>query len=108
MDGQLRGGLESRRGRRRVPGRRGGGLAGHLESRAYVCGDRFTAADVYVGAQVDWGLLFKSLPERPEFLAYAERLRERPAYKAAKAIDGGGAERKKCMASSMVARKGAQ
>ena len=63
-------------------------LAGFLADRAYVCGDRFTAADVYVGAQIDWGMMFKSLPERPEFLAYAERLRERPAYKAAKAIDG--------------------
>jgi glutathione S-transferase len=31
--------------------------------------------------------MFKTLPERPEFLAYAERLRGRPAYKAAKAID---------------------
>lgn len=64
-------------------------LAGWLADRAYVCGDRFTAADVYVGAQVDWGLQFGTLPARPEFQAYAARLRERPAYKAAKAIDAG-------------------
>lgn len=62
-------------------------LAGHLAGRAFVCGDRFTAADVYVGSQVEWGLVFKTLPERPEYLAYAARLRERPAYRAAKAID---------------------
>lgn len=63
-------------------------LAGHLADRAYVCGDRFTAADVYVGAQVAWGMMFKTLPERPEFVAYAARVRERPAYKAATGIDG--------------------
>lgn len=58
-----------------------------LAGRDFVCGGRFTMADVYVGSQVDWGLMFKSLPERASFLAYAERLRDREAYKAAKAID---------------------
>ncbi|WP_033925514.1 glutathione S-transferase family protein [Sphingomonas sp. 35-24ZXX] len=62
-------------------------LAGWLDSRDYICGDRFTAADVYVGAQVDWGLMFGTLPDRPAFSAYAERLRARPAYIRAKAID---------------------
>ncbi|WP_306118157.1 MULTISPECIES: glutathione S-transferase family protein [unclassified Roseitalea] len=64
-------------------------LAGWLTDRAYVCGDRFTAADIYVGAQVDWGLQFATLPSQPQFQAYAERLRERPAYRAARAIDAG-------------------
>lgn len=54
---------------------------------AWLCGDQFTAADVYVGSQVDWGLMFKSIPTRPVFEAYAARLRERPAYQRAKAID---------------------
>ncbi|MDX3900277.1 MAG: glutathione S-transferase [Sphingobium sp.] len=54
----------------------------------WLCGDQFTAADVYVGAQVDWGLIFKSMPARSVFEAYARRLRERPAYQRAKAIDG--------------------
>jgi glutathione S-transferase len=62
-------------------------LAGWLASHDYVCGDRFTMADVYVGSQVDWGLMFKSFPERPSFAAYAERIRARPAYQAGKAID---------------------
>ncbi len=62
-------------------------LAGFLADREFVCGDRFTMADVYVGSQVDWGLMFGSLPTRPEFSAYAERVRARDAYKAAKAID---------------------
>ena len=55
----------------------------------YVCGDRFTMADVYVGSQVDWGLQFGSIPKRAVFEDYAERLRERPAYKDAKSIDMG-------------------
>ena len=63
-------------------------LSGMLGERAYVCGDRFTAADLYVGSQVDWGLTFGTLPDREQFRAYAERLRSREAYKAAKAIDG--------------------
>lgn len=62
-------------------------LAGWLKERSFICGERFTAVDVYVGAQVDWGLMFATLPARPEFAAYAERLRARPAYIAAKAID---------------------
>jgi glutathione S-transferase len=63
-------------------------LAAHLASHDYVCGDRFTMADVYVGSQVDWGLMFGSMPTKPEFEAYAARLRSRPAYQKAKAIDG--------------------
>lgn len=58
-----------------------------LTDRSFVCGDRCTMADVYVGSQVDWGLQFGSIPERPAFTAYADRLRERAAYREAKAID---------------------
>lgn len=53
----------------------------------WLLGERFSAADVYVGAQVDFGLAFKSLPERPAFSAWAERLRARPAYQRARALD---------------------
>ena len=63
-------------------------LESALSGRDYVCGDRFTAADIYVGSQVDWGLQFGSLPAGAVFEAYAGRLRTREAYKAAKAIDG--------------------
>ncbi len=58
-----------------------------LTGRDYVCGKTFTAADVYVGSTIDWGLGFKSIPSCPAFEAYAERVRARPAYKAAKAIN---------------------
>jgi glutathione S-transferase len=53
----------------------------------YIAGDRFTAADVYVGSQVLWGLGFKTLPERPAFTAYAARLNGREAYRRAGAKD---------------------
>lgn len=54
----------------------------------WICGGQFTAADVYVGAQIDWGLTFGTMPSRPAFEAYAARLRERPAYKRQKELDG--------------------
>lgn len=63
------------------------GFAALLAGRDFVCGARFIMADVYVGAQVDWGMAFGSLPKHPVFEAYAERVRARPAYQAAKAID---------------------
>jgi glutathione S-transferase len=53
----------------------------------WIAGPNFSAADVYVGSQVDWGLMFKSIPARPSFEAYAARLHERPAYQRSKAID---------------------
>lgn len=53
----------------------------------WLLGERFSAADVYVGSQVDYGLVFKSIPERPAFIAWAGRLREREAYRRARALD---------------------
>ena len=58
-----------------------------VSGTAWICGDRFTAADVYVGSQIDWGLSFGSIPSRPAFEAYAARLRERPAYRRQKELD---------------------
>ncbi len=63
-------------------------LAAHFADHDYVCGKRFTAADVYVGSQVLWGTQFGTMPTRPEFIAYAERLSARDAYQRGKAIDG--------------------
>lgn len=59
-----------------------------LSGKTFVTGDRFTAADVYVGSQIDWGLQFGTVPKNPTFEAYAERLRERLAYQKSKARDG--------------------
>jgi len=62
-------------------------LSTAIDKGPWVCGDRFTAADVYVGSQVDWGLAFGTIPTRPTFEAYAARLRARAAYQRKKAID---------------------
>jgi glutathione S-transferase len=45
----------------------------------YLLGERFTAADVVVGASLRWTMQFKLIPELPEFVAYTKRLAERPA-----------------------------
>jgi glutathione S-transferase len=61
-------------------------LAAKSASR-WLLGEQFTAADVYVGSQVSWGLMFKTLPERPAFVEYATRLRAREAAQRAVALD---------------------
>lgn len=53
----------------------------------YIAGDSFTAADVYVGAHISWGLQFGTLEARPEYQVYWDRLKDRPACLRAKAID---------------------
>jgi glutathione S-transferase len=55
--------------------------------RDYVCGDRFTAADVYVGSQIMFPMQFGMLPERDSFVRYRERLQSRDAYQRANRID---------------------
>ena len=62
-------------------------LDGHFRNHDYVCGARFTLADVYVGSQVLWGLQFGSLTKTDAFEGYAARLSERSAYQRAKAED---------------------
>ena len=62
-------------------------LAKHLAGSDYVCGSRFNAADVYVGSAVMWGTQFGTLPKLDSFVAYADRLSQREAYKRGKAED---------------------
>ncbi|MBX6424669.1 MAG: glutathione S-transferase family protein [Variibacter sp.] len=62
-------------------------LAKAVAEGPYLMGTQFTAADVVIGSTIRWGLRFKLLPERPEFVAYAARLAERPALQRAEAQD---------------------
>jgi glutathione S-transferase len=55
--------------------------------RDYVCGDRFTAADVYVGSQLMFPMQFGMLPEKDSFVRYRDRLTSREAYRRAVEID---------------------
>ncbi|MDD2660111.1 MAG: glutathione S-transferase family protein [Methylococcales bacterium] len=45
----------------------------------YICGEQFTAADVYVGSQLVWGMMSGIIEKRPLFEAYVGRLQARPA-----------------------------
>ena len=58
-----------------------------LDGRQFIAGDRFTAADLYVGAMVNFMLGFKLLDPRPAFTDYAARMTDRDAYRRAKEID---------------------
>jgi len=62
-------------------------LEAAVSATDYVAGDRFTAADVYVGAHVGWGLEFGSIEKRPAFERYWKRIGTRPAALRAKGID---------------------
>ncbi|WP_299191810.1 glutathione S-transferase family protein [uncultured Erythrobacter sp.] len=62
-------------------------MEGWLSKHDFAAGSRFTMADTYVGSQFVWGLRFGSIPERPAFKAYVERVIQRPAYAEANAID---------------------
>ena len=59
-----------------------------LTGKAYIAGDRFTAADLFVGANVNFMLQFNLLDPRPAFTDYAARMTDRDAYRRAKDIDG--------------------
>lgn len=58
-----------------------------VDGRTYIAGDRFTAADLYVGAMLGWGMQFGIIEPRPAFTAYARPLAERPAAIRAREID---------------------
>ena len=58
-----------------------------IPARGFITGDSFTAADVYFGAHIGWGLLFGSLEARPGMADYWERVSDRDAYRRAKEAD---------------------
>jgi len=47
----------------------------------YILGNRFSAVDVYLGSQLAFGMMTKSLEPRPVFQGYVGLLAQRPAYK---------------------------
>ncbi len=62
-------------------------LDGALARTDYIAGDRFSAADVYVGSQIGWGMMVGAIAARPAFVKYWQRLAARPAARRAKEID---------------------
>ena len=56
-------------------------------ARPYLLGTQFTAADVYVGSHLAFGMQFGTIEKRPAFVSYCETLDARPARQRAKQID---------------------
>ncbi len=53
----------------------------------YLAGAKFSAADVYAGSQIGFGLSFGTIEKRPEFEEYWARISDRDAYRRAAALD---------------------
>lgn len=62
-------------------------LARAVAGDGYIAGDRFSAADLYVGTHIGWGLQFGSIEPRPGFAAYWSRVSDRDAYRRATQLD---------------------
>lgn len=62
-------------------------LEGAVRDRAYLVGESFTAADLYLAAQLSWGMEFGTIEKRPAFETYTARHLARPAAVRADEID---------------------
>jgi glutathione S-transferase len=62
-------------------------LATAVTHGPYICGEQFTAADIYVGSQIGWGMMFGSIDKRPVFEDYFARIQARPAAARAAQLD---------------------
>jgi glutathione S-transferase len=62
-------------------------LEAALSRADYLAGDSFTAADLYVGAQIGFGMMFGGIEKRPIFEKYWQRVSTRPASVRAKDLD---------------------
>ena len=58
-----------------------------VSGREYIVGDSFTAADVYLGSQIGWGLNFGTMEKRPAFERYWAGISSRPAAQRASQLD---------------------
>ncbi|MFH6783972.1 MULTISPECIES: glutathione S-transferase family protein [Methylobacterium] len=62
-------------------------LEGAVSGRDYLAGGRFSAADLYLGSHLMWGMQFGGIERRPPYEAYVARLAGRPAAVRAREID---------------------
>jgi len=62
-------------------------LESALVGKRYIAGNVFTAADLYIGAHIAFGLMFGSIEKRPAFVDYFQSLENRPARIKAAALD---------------------
>jgi glutathione S-transferase len=64
-----------------------GVLEAAVSGREYLVGERFTAADLYVGSHIGWGMSFGTIEKRLAFERYVARISARPAALRAREID---------------------
>ncbi|MFY0611260.1 MAG: glutathione S-transferase family protein [Hyphomicrobiaceae bacterium] len=58
-----------------------------VAGKTYIAGSQFTAADVYMGGHIGFGLQFGTLEKCPELENYVARVNDRPAFRRANEID---------------------
>ncbi|WP_299946337.1 glutathione S-transferase family protein [uncultured Microbulbifer sp.] len=58
-----------------------------VTANPFIAGEHFTAADVYVGSHIGWGMQFGTLEKWDAFVDYFARLQQRPALKRAAELD---------------------
>lgn len=58
-----------------------------ITTSPFIAGDRFTAADVYVGSHIGYGLNFGTIEKRPAFIDYWSRVSDRDAYRRGNELD---------------------
>ena len=61
----------------------------------YIAGENFSAADVYCGSHIGWGLQFGSIENRPGFAEYWKRVSDRDAYRRANELNDASMPKKK-------------
>ncbi|RGP38524.1 glutathione S-transferase family protein [Pseudotabrizicola alkalilacus] len=64
-----------------------GAISDHVAAQEFVAGEAFSAADVYVGSQIGWGLQFGTIPRTEALSAYWDRIKTRPAAARATTLD---------------------
>jgi glutathione S-transferase len=76
-------------------------LEAGIRGKEWLLGDKFTAADVFVGSNVHFGTLFGILPKEGPIAAYLARCAARPALKRALQLEEGWiAEKEKAKAAT--------
>ena len=64
-----------------------GALEAALKPGPWLFGDQFTAADLYIGSSLGFGMMFGMIDKRPAFVEFSERASARPAFKRAQEIE---------------------
>lgn len=62
-------------------------LTDHFAKNRFACGNEFSAADIYLGSQIGWGLRFGTLPGHDVLTAYWDRIKTRPALARGATLD---------------------